>query len=140
MVTPSRYFGQESEQASQLEKLPDEEEEPSFQPVAIPARVNRAVDKLQRRAELQASVSEDLAALQIKINEIEHLRKQLNNQLKQDTELVDTSAMRSEYQPFEEFKNERPTDFDDLQRKYLQGAYRNYERTEDTDENEYKMI
>jgi len=64
----------------------------------------------------------------------------MNNQLQEDTALVDISKMRSEYQHFEEFKNERPGDFDDLQRKYLHGAYKNYERTEDTDENEYKMI
>jgi len=43
---------------TQLDKLPGEEEDENvFQPVAIPGRVNRAVDKLKQRAELQASVS-----------------------------------------------------------------------------------
>ena len=76
----------------------------------------------------------------MKIDEIEHLRKAMNNQLQDDCSLVDISAMKSEYQHFEEFKNERPTDFDDLQRKYLHGAYRSYENREDNDDNEYKAV
>jgi hypothetical protein len=76
----------------------------------------------------------------MKIEEIEVLRRQMNNQLHEDTALVDISAMKSEYQHFEEFKNERPTEFEDMQRKYLHGAYKNYEINDHTEEAEYKMV
>jgi hypothetical protein len=53
---PSTYFGEEST-IRELDRLPGEEQDEPFVPAAVPVRVNRAVDRLQQRAELQASVS-----------------------------------------------------------------------------------